>query len=87
MVESSGAFAGSMPPLEGARSIFLIATSSIEQHGYKAHRTASGTRFCQTWELGVQQRNIWLFETPVQEPPGGPTPLFSFEEPNNQTRS
>jgi hypothetical protein len=38
-------------------------------------------------ELGVQQPNIWLFEIPVQEPLGGSTPLFSFEEPNGQTRS
>jgi hypothetical protein len=43
--------------------------------------------FCQTPELGAQRPNIWLFEIPVQEPPGGSTPLFSFEEPNGQTRS
>jgi hypothetical protein len=43
--------------------------------------------FCQTRELGVQLRNIWLFETPVQEPLGGFTALFSFGESDAQIRS
>ena len=45
------------------------------------------TPFCQTPELGIQRQNIWLFEILVQEPLGASTPLFSFEEPNGQTRS
>ena len=88
MVGSSEARGGhlAMPPPKGARSIFLIATSSIEQHGYKAHRTGPAPVLPNPG-MGVQQRSIWLFETPVQEPLGGFTLLFSFEESDVQIRS
>ena len=42
---------------------------------------------CQTCELAFSDKNIWLFETPVQEPLGGFTLLFSFEESDVQIRS
>src|SRR5438105_9088477 len=88
MVGSSEARGGhlAMPPPKGARSIFLIATSSIEQHGYKAHRTGPAPVLPNPG-MGVQQRSIWLFETPVQEPSGRSTLLLSFEELNDQACS